>query len=235
MHVTVLASVAEEYEEAVPPTPENGGVKLISWEPIITVSGSLDSSCHPSPDPQTPSPCNIGYFGPAYRRFTCTAAAVDLSQFPSPVTHPLGADFPLTVAFQTYPSVQAVAIVAGGTQPYMDLFTWEGGPDCKMLDDNEDGGKLLARHSLGAVPFGCSRTDEEVEATMVDVDKVYPHCSDTATEHVANDGLGDSGTATNDWTMFLSVLAGPPRSVTTLNQDELPSSERVSGIRFGEP
>ena len=37
-----------------------------------------------------------------------------------------------------------------------DLFQWEGGPDCKVLDHNEDGGKLLAAHSLGAVPFACS-------------------------------------------------------------------------------
>jgi hypothetical protein len=203
MHVTVTATVDEEYE-AVPPTFEDGGVKLVTWEPTITVTGSLDSSCHPSPDPQMPGPCAIGYFGPGYQRFTCVAAAVDLSQFPSPVTNPLRADFPLAVAYQTYPSVQLVAVVGGGTLPYTDLFKWEGGPDCKMLDNNEDGGKLLAEHSLGAVPFGCSRTDEEVKEARSGT-KEYPPCSNTATQHVANDGLGDSGSRTNDWTMSLSV------------------------------
>jgi hypothetical protein len=203
MHVTVMAAVTEEYE-AVPPTYEDGGVKLISWKPTITVTGSLDSSCHPSPDPKMPGPCDIGYFGPAYQNFTCVAAAVDPSEFPSPVTNPLHADFPLDLAFQTYPSEQTVAVVPGGTLPYMDLFQWEGGPDCKMLDHNEDGGKLLAAHSLGAVPFGCSRTDEEVKETRFG-NKEYPPCSNSATEHVVNDGLGDSGNRTNDWTMSLSI------------------------------
>lgn len=203
LHVTVMAMVVEEFEK-VPPTNEDGGVKLISWKPTITVTGSLDSTCQPSPDPQQPGPCDVGYFGPGYQHFTCLAAAVELSEFPSPVTDPLHADFPLDLDFQTYPSEETVAVVPGGTLPYMDLFQWEGGPDCKMLDHNEDGGKLLVAASLGAEPFGCSRTDEEVKETSSGTTKYRP-CSNSATQHVANDGLGDSGTRTNDWTMSLSI------------------------------
>jgi hypothetical protein len=208
MHVQLIVDVDADYK-AVPPTSENGGVKLVSWTATDKVTGSLDSTCTPSPDPQQPDPCDVGYFGPAYQHFTCVAEPVDLSQFPSPLHDPLRADFPFVVGFQTYPSFHAVAEIGGGTLPYTDLFQWEGGPDCKRLDDNEDGGKLLAAHSLGDVPFGCSRTDEEVDdqdENGAEREKGWQPCSDTGTQHVANDGLGDSGTRTNDWEMTLDVI-----------------------------
>jgi hypothetical protein len=204
MDLYVQAPVDETYKP-VPPTPENGGVKLISWEPKIYVEGSLDSSCRPSPDPQMPSPCDIGYFGPGYQNFTCSAEAVDLSQFPSQLTDPLHADFPLFAGFQTYPSDQAVAVVGGGTLPYMDIFQWEGGPDCKRLDHNEDGGKLLDASLAGGHAVRLLPRRRRGQRDTLGGDG-YPPCSNTATGHVANDGLGDSGTRSGDWKMNLQVI-----------------------------
>ena len=115
VNVDINAMVDETYEE-VPANSENGGVKLLSWKPSLTVTGDLDSTCTPSPDRQKPSPCDIGYYGPGYQNFTCSAAAVELSQFPSQLTDPLHADFPLFAGFQVDP-YQAVAIVGGAACP----------------------------------------------------------------------------------------------------------------------
>lgn len=204
LDLTVTAIVNETYEE-VPATSENGGVKLLSWNPSVNVTGDLDSTCTPSPDRSKPSPCDIGYFGPGYRNFTCSATAVDLSRFPSPVTDPLHADFPLFAGLQEHP-YEAVAVVGGSVQPYTSLVQWNGGPDCTRQDNNEDGGKLLDESSLGTTPFGCTRSDFEVEDTRPGT-KSYPACSNNATVRVTNDGLGDSGTKSNDWKMSLNITA----------------------------
>jgi hypothetical protein len=204
LSLVVSAAVDETYEE-VPPDSENGGVKLLSWKPSVTVTGQLDSTCTPSTDPQRPSACDIGYYGPGYRNFTCSATAVNPSQFSSPGGDAVNASFPLVADFQEDP-YDAVALVPASSLPYTGLFEWSGDSNCMRLNDNEDGGKLLDESSLGTTPFGCSRSQPEVDETSPGT-KSYPSCSNSATVPVSNDGLGDSGTKTDDWKMALSITA----------------------------